>query len=204
MELQLSVSNSPMISEEKSKFTPRGRSHSRLHVSTFQASYITSLRCCGTQIEALKTSPCLNSTIQRVLFHSTPHIFCATRFSIPPCSSERVHILKCREMWKWNLPDAAFCDITNFYWPHTRAYFLTLIVALVGSQLDLRVQRKSLSSSIFDKWLFINQANLGNFSMTLIYSSGALGRSITFVICCDVSDENIPSSNLSIWSKDEE
>lgn len=40
--------------------------------------------------------------------------------------------------------------------------------------------------------------------MTLIYSSGALGRSTTFVTCCDVSDENISSHNLSIWSKDEE
>lgn len=47
-------------------------------------------------------------------------------FSIQPCSSGRPHILKCREMWKWNLPDAAFCDITNFYQPHTSTYTFKL------------------------------------------------------------------------------
>lgn len=46
-------------------------------------------------------------------------------------------------------------------------------------------KEESALVSIFDKWLFFNKANQVNFSVTVIYSSGALGRSITFVTCFD-------------------
>lgn len=131
---------------------------------------------------------CLNSTFQRVyscsilLLTSSVQLDCFA-FSIQPCSSERVHILKCREMWKWNLPDAAFCDITNFYWPHTLAYFL--IDALQGSHIDLRVERKSLYSLalLINGFLLIKE--IREISPWLWSTAQEHWIVLSLVTCCD-------------------
>lgn len=154
---------------------------------------------------------CLNSTSQRVYscfivpLTSSVQLDCFT-FSIQPCSSERVHILKCREMWKWNLSDVAFCDITNFCWPHTLTYFLTLIVALEGSHIDLRVQRKSQHSLAFliNGFLLIKQIReISPWLWSTAQEHWAVPSLLSHVVI-SLSDEKLSSHNLSIWSKDEE
>lgn len=134
------------------------------------------LRYAGGSIE---TPWCLNSTLQRVYScsilpsHPPLQLDCFA-FSIQPHSSERAHILKCREMWKWNLPDAAVCDITNFYWPHTLTPFLTLTVALQGSNIDTRV-KTSRRSWAFSSWLLINKPKQGDFPVTVrLRNTGSL------------------------------
>lgn len=142
------------------------------------------------------------------LFHSTHHIFCATRLLRVSHTTlqlwEGAHIKvqrdvkmkssRCSLLWYYKLLLASHaCILFNF-----NSCSRGFTTWFEGSK------EESVLVSIFDKWLFINQANQGNLSMTLIYSSGALGRSTTFVKCCGVSDENIFSHNLSIWSKDEE
>lgn len=203
MELQLSVSNGAMISEEKRKFPLWAQSHSRLRVSAFQTSYVTRLRCCGMQS--------LDSTLQRVYSCSILPLTSSVQpdcsaFSIQPCSSERAHILKCREMWKWNLPDAAFCDITNFHYHHTLTYFLTLIVALEGPHIDLGVQRKSLHSLAFLINGFLLTKQIRDISLWLWSTAQEhwAGPSLLSHVLIPVSNEKSSSHNVSFWSQNGE